>query len=100
MREKAMRHPRLTAALVLLALAGLGLGGWLAYEALRRPPDVQNANAPFQKPKPQQPRIVRTNWPIFGYNRARTRYLPAKGVKPPFRKVWDYSRKPLLEFPP
>ncbi len=40
------------------------------------------------------------NWPIFGYDRARTRYLPVKGVKPPFRKLWRFTDRPLLEFPP
>ena len=33
-------------------------------------------------------------------NPARTRYLPAKGIRPPFRLLWHYSEKPLLEFPP
>ena len=40
------------------------------------------------------------SWPLYGYDRARTRYLPAKGVKPPFRKLWRYTDLPLLEFPP
>ena len=34
------------------------------------------------------------------YDRARTRYLPVKGVKPPFRKLWRFTDRPLLEFPP
>ena len=37
---------------------------------------------------------------MFGLNPARTRYLPAKGVKPPFRLIWHYTERPLLEFPP
>ena len=37
---------------------------------------------------------------MFGLNPARTRYLPAKGVKPPFRFLWHYTERPLLEFPP
>ena len=37
---------------------------------------------------------------MFGLNPARTRYLPAKGVKPPFRLLWHYTERPLLEFPP
>ncbi len=37
---------------------------------------------------------------MFGLNPARTRYLPAKGIKPPFRKLWRYTERPLLEFPP
>ena len=37
---------------------------------------------------------------MYGLNPARTRYLPATGVQPPFRKLWRYTEKPLLEFPP
>ena len=39
-------------------------------------------------------------WPLYGYDRARTRYLPAKGIVPPFRDLWRYTDRPLLEFPP
>ena len=37
---------------------------------------------------------------MYGLNPARTRYLPAKGINPPFRKLWRYTERPLLEFPP
>ena len=37
---------------------------------------------------------------MFGLNPARTRYLPAKGVKPPFRKLWRFTERTLLELPP
>ena len=37
---------------------------------------------------------------MYGLNPARTRYLPAKGIKPPFRKLWRFTERPLLEFPP
>ncbi|HEX6228082.1 MAG TPA: PQQ-binding-like beta-propeller repeat protein, partial [Solirubrobacterales bacterium] len=69
---------------------------------LKRPPDVHNTAVPFVKPKkpPPQPKARTVNWPMFGLNRARTRYLSAKGVRPPFRKLWRYRGRPLLEFPP
>jgi outer membrane protein assembly factor BamB len=80
----------------------------VAYEELKRPPDVHNQAAirhfeperakPVPKPVHGKPR--RVNWPIFGLNPARTRYLPAKGIRPPFRLVWHYTERPLLEFPP
>ncbi len=50
--------------------------------------------------KPPKPEAKTVNWPIFGLDPARTRYLPAKGIKPPFRKLWRYTERPLLEFPP
>ena len=75
-------------------------GGVLAYELLKRPADVHNAEAAFQPQKPKAQERKTVNWPLYGYDRARTRYLPAKGVRPPFRKLWRYTDGPLLEFPP
>ena len=87
------------AVLAIVPLLVLG-GAALAYELLKRPPDVHNASVPFKPQKPPKPKAKTVNWPFFGLNRARTRYLPAKGVKPPFRKLWRYTGRPLLEFPP
>jgi outer membrane protein assembly factor BamB len=84
------------AAVALLALAGL----IVAYELLKRPPDVHNTSVAFKPQKPQKPKAKTVNWPMFGLNPARTRYLPAKGVKPPFRLLWHYTERTLLEFPP
>ena len=63
---------------------------------------MHNSNAAFKPQKPQKPKPknATVNWPMFGFNPARTRYLPAKGVKPPFRLIWHYTERPLLEFPP
>jgi outer membrane protein assembly factor BamB len=82
-----------------LSVIVLAIGAYAAYKALRRPPDVHNANAVF-KPKETKPKRTTVNWPLYGYNAQRTRYLPAKGIKPPFKKLWSYGGKPLLEFPP
>lgn len=80
-----------------VAIVGAGI---LAYELLKRPADVHNPNAAFVPQKPPKPKAKTVNWPIFGLNPARTRYLPAKGVKPPYRLLWHYTERPLLEFPP
>ncbi len=84
---------------VLVAVGGVVL----AYELLKRPADVHNEDAirkfkPQKPPPPKEPKTV--NWPIFGQNLARTRYLPVKGIKPPFDKLWRFTDRPLLEFPP
>jgi outer membrane protein assembly factor BamB len=81
----------------LIVVAGAGL---LAYELLKRPADVHNSHATFVPQKPPKPEAKTVNWPIFGLNPARTRYLPARGVKPPYRLLWHYTERPLLEFPP
>jgi len=88
-------------AIVLLALAIVVSAAAVGYELLKRPADVHNPNAVFKPEKPKKVKVAKTvNWPIFGYDRARTRYLPVKGVKPPFRKLWRFTDRPLLEFPP
>ena len=92
-------HRRLTIALGLAAavlLAAIVVG----YELLKRPPDVHNSNVAFKPQKPPKPKAKTVNWPMFGLNPARTRYLPAKGVKPPYRLLWHYTERPLLKFPP
>ncbi|HET8815516.1 MAG TPA: PQQ-binding-like beta-propeller repeat protein [Solirubrobacterales bacterium] len=101
-RELWHEHRPWAVALIVAAIAVV-VGGFIAYEALKRPADVHNEEAirrfkPQKPPPPKEPKTV--NWPIFGLNPARTRYLPVKGIKPPFRKLWRYTDKPLLEFPP
>ena len=91
-------------ALVVLAVAAVVVG----YEVLKRPADVHNEAAirhfkpeePKEAPKPVHGRPKTVNWPMYGLNPQRSRYLPARGVKPPFRKLWRYTERPLLEFPP
>jgi outer membrane protein assembly factor BamB len=92
-------HRRLAIALLAGALALLA-GIVVGYELLKRPPDVHNPNAIFKPQKPQKPQRKTVDWPMFGLNPARTRYLPAKGVKPPYRLLWHFTGRPLLEFPP
>ena len=89
----------------MLALAGafaLILGGvvGIAYDKLKRPADIHNSTAAFQPQKPKLQKRKTVGWPLYGYDRARTRYLPAKGVRPPFQRIWRYTDHPLLEFPP
>jgi outer membrane protein assembly factor BamB len=81
------------------AIAVFG-SGVLVYELVKRPGDVHNENATFVPQKPPKPEAKTVNWPMYGLNPARTRYLPAQGLKPPFRKLWRYTERPLLEFPP
>ncbi len=92
-------HRRLALALIAGAIA-CAAGIFVAYELLKRPPDVHNPRAHFKPQPPPKPVAKTVNWPFFGLNPARTRYLPARGIKPPFRKLWRYTEHPLLEFPP
>lgn len=93
-------HRWATVALIAAVLVVIGGALGIAYDELKRPADIHNTNVPFQPQKPKVQKRKTVNWPLYGYDRARTRYLPAKGVKPPFQKKWRYTDGPLLEFPP
>ncbi|HYJ22028.1 MAG TPA: PQQ-binding-like beta-propeller repeat protein [Solirubrobacterales bacterium] len=97
-------HRNRWVAVALLAAALFFSAAAVGYELLKRPADVHNPDAIFVPQKPKTVKKVRkaetVNWPLFGYDRARTRYLPVKGIKPPFRKLWRFTDRPLLEFPP
>ena len=93
-------HRRLAISLIGAAAVLVIGGAALAYELLKRPPDVHNADVPFQPQKPKKPKRKAVSWPLYGYDRARSRYLPAQGIKPPYKQIWRYKDGPLLEFPP
>ncbi|HEX4324477.1 MAG TPA: hypothetical protein VHZ77_07580, partial [Gaiellaceae bacterium] len=39
-------------------------------------------------------------WPTYGAGNARLRAVAAPGVRPPFRRLWTFHGRHLLEFPP
>jgi outer membrane protein assembly factor BamB len=101
--KRLWRERRGLAIGLVAALAIAIAGAIVAYDALKRPGDVHNQEAirHFKPQKPKEPKQAKTvNWPIYGLTPARTRYLPARGVAPPYRKLWRHTQRPLLEFPP
>ena len=92
-------HRRICIGLAVGLVLGVA-GAVIAYESLKRPADVQNPDAVFKPEKPKKQVKKTVAWPLYGFDRARTRYLPAKGVRPPFAERWRYTDRPLLEFPP
>src|SRR4051794_9726377 len=74
------------------------------------PGDVSHPDVEFTAPptttqqQPAQPKSVRDpgfEWPFYGYDQQRTRYLPLRRpIHPPYRQVWVYKSGALLEFPP
>src|SRR5262245_59571550 len=81
------------AGLVVVAIVGV-----VAYFVLKRPGDVSNPNAAFH----EQKKVVKTvDWPLYGHDRERTRYLPSKHLDPPFgSSLWSFQAGKLLEFQP
>src|SRR3954452_6471419 len=88
-----------------LAVAGgatlvvVGGAALVAYLVTKRPADVSNLHAAFHEQKRPAPKTV--DWPLYGHDTARTRYLPAKHLDPPFRSSeWSFQAGKLLEFQP
>jgi outer membrane protein assembly factor BamB len=81
---------------VVVVVAGLAIAVHLV---TKRPGDVTNPDAAFRKQKPHEVKTV--DWPLYGHDLQRTRYLPAKHLDPPFRSsLWSFQAGKLLEFQP
>jgi outer membrane protein assembly factor BamB len=68
-------------------------------------PDVEFTAPPTtttqQKPQPKTASDPGFEWPFYGYDKERTRYLPLKRpLHAPFTRPWHYKAGALLEFPP
>jgi outer membrane protein assembly factor BamB len=92
-------------ALVALALA-LAAGGLVAaYLALRadRVPTIDGPTTTEYVPtaippaRPSEPGVA---WATYGFNQQRTRSALFARLRPPFRRVWTFHGRSLLEFPP
>lgn len=68
--------------------------------------DVSNPDVEFRpQPPPAQPPQSRSprhfDWPVYGFSKARTHYLPLdKPFRPPFGERWAVRGSTLLEFTP
>jgi outer membrane protein assembly factor BamB len=94
---------RLTLRRVLVAVAVLlvVLGGAVAFVLLHSPGNVSHPNVEFTTPTTATKPVPAFEWPRYGYDAARTRYVSTGTVlDPPFRRGWMFDDHALLEFPP
>lgn len=97
---------------VAVLLLGIVLGAAGAV-VLREEGNVSNPEVEFEaEPVPTTPPTTRVapsrdpfadrfEWPVYGYSKARTKYLPvAEPLRPPFVETWKVTGRILLEFPP
>lgn len=90
-----------TRVLAISAAAGLFVVVLVVgYLVVKRPGDVFDPEAEFRVNQREVEKKENTNWPIYGYDLERTRYLPAKGVEPPFSERFLFDAGELLEFSP
>jgi outer membrane protein assembly factor BamB len=86
---------------VLVALAGAGVAAYLIF--VKAPGDVSHPDVEFTQPAPApKPKKRNTgyDWPLYGYDVARTRYLPGVKLRPPLARAWTRSGSHLIEFQP
>lgn len=88
--------------MVLVALAAViaAAGAFAIYLERQPPEDVSNEDAEFVEGDTQKPIVGIANWPTYGQNNARTRYLPTEEVSPPFKVKWRFNGRKLLEYSP
>jgi outer membrane protein assembly factor BamB len=80
-----------------LIAAVIAVAGYLI---LKRPEDVSNPSAAFTEEPATNPIVGIADWPLYGLNEERTRYLNAPEVVPPFTIKWRFKGNKLLEYSP
>src|SRR5258708_6255583 len=90
-------HRTATIAAMAGVVAAIGVGGWLALRDDGSEPTTTTTSTPAP---PAAPASELSAWPTYGLDPARTRYLPSKTVKPPYKVAWTYDARHLMEYSP
>ena len=89
------------AAALVLAAVGAGVGYYLylkhASRDIRGSSTVEFVTTQAAPPPPQEPGVA---WPMYGYDQERLRFLNGSTLAPPFRRIWTFPARNLVEFPP
>jgi outer membrane protein assembly factor BamB len=95
----------IAALAALILLAGGIVVGYVVYKR-DKAADVRGssteefvATEEEEPPPPPAEETLGVAWPLFGYGPERHRVGPSE-LKPPFRRVWTFRARQLLEFPP
>ena len=89
------------AAAVVVVAVGVAGGWYLHVKHASR--DIQGSSTvefhPTQPPppKPVEPGIA---WPLYGHDPEGTRFGNGISLAPPFRAIWTFHARTLVEFPP
>lgn len=88
------------------AVAVVAGGAVAGYLILKRDADVEcpppcDLEVEKTPPPNRQEQVKTVNWPVYGYDDQRTRYLPTARVRPPYdASEWSFNAGKLLEFSP
>jgi outer membrane protein assembly factor BamB len=83
------------AGIAAVLIAGIG------YLVLKRPADKSCPDPCTIETTTEAGPVTKTvDWPFYGRNKERTRFLDAPGIKPPFTTKWTFKGRRLLEYSP
>src|SRR4051794_23020558 len=85
----------IAAGIAAVLIAGVG------YLVLKRPADKSCPDPCTIETTTETGPVTKTvDWPFYGRNKERTRFLDAPGIKPPFTTKWTFKGRRLLEYSP
>ena len=103
---------RILVGLLLLVVVAVGIGAAYFFEKRSAAADVRGSSTeefvvtdePAEEPppppaKPGKSAKLEIVWPTFGFDAERQR-VASFGLKPPFRRIWTFRARNLVEFPP
>src|SRR6266480_141711 len=90
-------HRAATIAATIAFVAAIGVGGWLLSRNSGSSEETTTSTA-APAAAPSAPKT--TDWPTYGLDAARTRYMPTNVVKPPYKVAWTYDARHLMEYSP
>jgi outer membrane protein assembly factor BamB len=97
-----MRKVLAALAVVLLLLAGL-VAAYVLYKKHQSRNVHGSSTQEFvttEAKPPPKPRPAGIIWPMYGYDAERVRAVEGFRVRPPYRVLWRFPAKALVEFPP
>lgn len=90
-------------ALAVLLLLAVGAGAAFVIHRQHQARDVRGSSTVEFVPtetvpaKPKEPGVA---WPTYGHDSERLRFANGVALAPPFRRVWTFRARSLIEFPP
>ena len=97
-----MKRAAIAVAVLVLLLAGAGVAYYLHVKQQSR--DVKGSSTvefvTTQEAVPARPKEPGVAWPTYGHDPQRLRFANGVALAPPFKRVWTYRARTLVEFPP